>query len=343
MRILFYVGYFEDKWSPLNLNGVGGSEICVVEISKRLKRFGHRVYVCGDVESGNYQGVVWVSKEDIHQNYFNEFDLIIGVNYIHFLLEFENYTAKKIFWVHNTDYHPWYKGEELPNHQELLNSDKIDYFITLTDWHKNFWSKKYSIPFKKIIVIGNGIDKNTFIGTPKKKPGKFIWSSHPERGLWEILENWSYIKTHIPEATLDVFHPDYFKGDLNRYLSLENQGVSFMGSVSRRKLHYHMLSSEYWLYLTSYKETFCITALEMQFSGVIPITTETAALKETVHSGIRIPDGKNKFQESTTYIKSLTKTKKKKIIKENIKKINLQSWDMKSLEWKKIIDYYESR
>jgi glycosyltransferase involved in cell wall biosynthesis len=43
-----------------------------------------------------------------------------------------------------------------------------------------------------------------------------------------------------------------------------------------------MYGSTFWGYPTQFMETFCITAIENQAAGVIPVTSKLAALQETV-------------------------------------------------------------
>ena len=67
---------------------------------------------------------------------------------------------------------------------------------------------------------------------------------------------------------------------------LRDQGVVYHGGVDHTTLHAAMRKSSVWLYPTSGDaETFCITALKMQASGVWPVTSEAGALPEVVMHG----------------------------------------------------------
>lgn len=100
----------------------------------------------------------------------------------------------------------------------------------------------------------------------------------------------------MPSATLDVYYPKYadprgegwynIDGVLDKLEENKDLGVTEMGSVSQQELHAAMQKASYWMYLTHYEETFCITALEMMAAGVLPICTNVAALREVVESGI---------------------------------------------------------
>jgi len=335
MRILFYTGYSKSKWSPLNLTGVGGSEIAVSEIAGRLSKFGHQVFVSGNIEPGIYDQSIWLDTAELHSQHYDNFDIIVTVNYIHGALEFKNYSAYKIFWAHNTDYHPWYKGTELEQSEQYL--DLFDSFVCLTEWHREQWSAKYSISIDKIKTIGNGINRASFTGQPTKKKNRFIWSSAPERGLEELLKHWPNIRYNIPDATLDIFTPSYAIDQLehikDKLDALRGHGVALHGTVSQERLHQAMLKAEYWLYLTDYEETYCITALEMQLAKVLPITTQVAALNETINSGIKLDYSETVFHLAIEILKRTSSELKAKSINKAYDWAKRQTWQARSLEW----------
>lgn len=339
MNVLIYTGYQRDPYNSNTLKhkGLGGTEQCCVYLSKYFKNFGWNVVVGGMVIEDTIEGVQWLTNETIHKNMFNKFDVIIGVSYIHFLKEFKDYNCKKIFWAHNTDYFPWWKGKEIHNHLELLNSPDLNKIVCLTNWHKKQWSSKYNLDLDRIEVIGNGIEAERFNKKIKKQLGKIIWSSAPERGLGELLNNWKNIKGVMPHAELHVFTPSYSIEHFNN-MKLDLTDVHFRGNVGPSKLHEEMLSSEYWFYLTSYEETYCITAIEMQLAGVFPITTSTAALNETVNSGIILEDTETKWEEAIKIFNIVNNSLKNRVINNNIKCAKEKTWLIRSLAWQTLIN-----
>tara|TARA_B100001093_G_C26858367_1_gene1028569 strand:+ start:2171 stop:3196 length:1026 start_codon:yes stop_codon:yes gene_type:complete len=339
MNVLIYTGYQKNPYNSNTLKhkGLGGTEQCCIYLSKYFKNFGWNVIVGGMVKEDTIDGIQWLTNDTIHKIMFNKFDVIIGVSYIHFLKEFKDYNCKKIFWVHNLSYFPWWKGKELPNHKRLLNSPDLNKIVCLTNWHKNQWASKYNLSLDKIEVIGNGVEVKNFNKKIKKQLGKIIWSSAPERGLIELLNNWKNIKNVIPYAELHVFTPSYSIEDFNK-IKYNLKDVYFRGNVPPSKLHEEMLSSEYWIYLTEYEETYCITAIEMQLAKVFPITTNVAALKETVFNGLVVENTSDKWNEVLSNIKNINKKLKNKIIKDNIKLSKETTWLMKSLMWKTLIN-----
>lgn len=336
MRILFYAGYQRIPFDGNTELGLGGTETAIIKLSKEMLKFGYKVVVSGQVkDSGIINGVEWISTNELHKKHFNKFDYIISASYIHFLKEFKYYSAKKIFWAHNTHHHAWFNGIELKDADELVK--QVDHTICLTNWHKNQWANKYNVPVDKISVIGNGIDPSSFYGNPQKIKGRFIFSSAHERGLPELLNNWHKIKNILPHATLDVFSPIYSTLD-HEYEFDKYDGVTSYGSVSQEVLHNAMLKAEYWCYITDYEETYCITALEMQYAKVLPIVTKVAALTETVNSGILLERSETNWDHVIQILGTLGKELKTKSIEAAFQWAKKQTWEVRSYELKKLLN-----
>jgi len=257
----------------------------------------------------------------------NYFDIAIGVNYLNFLnyLEDADLDPKyKWIWMHNTEYEPWYKGRLIEELEEFEHLNKIQCITTPSDWAsahiiENIIETKYpnlitnqvaglwNLDNSKwrggLMSIPNGINKEDFYDAPTvKDPNKFIWSSAVDRGLVALLDNWYKIKKIMPNATLDVYYPKYsdpnnseheswynIDGVLDKLNDLKDSGVTDMGSVSKQELYSAAQKATYWLYLSDYEETFCITALEMQMNGVLCIVSDKAALPSVVRDGVIIP------------------------------------------------------
>jgi glycosyltransferase involved in cell wall biosynthesis len=314
MRIVLYTGYHTNPWNPdtIHNTGLGGTEQSVLYLAKSLVLLNrYKVWVVGNVIPGDYDGVHYRTTEQF-KNEVDWVNTIIGISYIHYIKEFEEFDYKNsIFWVHNTDYYTWWKGEEIPNHRELLNHPKLSKIVCLTYWHKRKWLEQFPETQDKVNVISNGIDTKNFVpmytspkiingrlfassesSLPQKVQNQFIYSSHAERGLAKVLEDWPLVKQTLPNATLKICTPEYgleyFK---ENFLSLISNldDVEFVGTLPQQELYQLMSKSHYWYYPSTYEETFCITALEMLGHKVIPMTWEWGGLKETLH-GFNVQD-----------------------------------------------------
>lgn len=288
MKLVIYAGYYSPPYSPETIDeiGLGGTEQCIINLAKTLKQSHPRwdVWVVGGVVYGDYDGVMYRPTQDF-KNEVDSVDTIIGVSYIHYIKEFEDieYTDS-IFWVHNTDYYTWWNGEELPNHQFYLQDSRLNSIVCLTEWHKNEFIKQFPKIEDKIKVIGNGVDISKFV-IGEKNPNQYVYTSHAERGLGQVLTEWNDILLKNPDAHLKISTPQYGLEYFNYYYkewisSLDN--VEFLGTLPQHELYKLMAESTYWYYPSSYEETFCITALEMLGHKVQPITWEWGGLKETL-------------------------------------------------------------
>ena len=152
-----------------------------------------------------------------------------------------------------------------------------------------------------------------------------------------MLQNWDRILQIKPNATLEVFCPSYALESLD-YLQketklLEQTGIILRGNQNQEELHRSMLRAEYWPYLTSYEETYCITALEMQYAGCLPITTDVAALAETVCSGIILDNEETKWDLAIQILNNLGTELKDKAVQSCMDWSRQQSWEFRILEW----------
>ena len=348
MLIVLYAGYNSNPWSPLSFvkTGLGGTEQCIMSLADNLLAR-NEVYVVGSVVEGDYKDFKIVDPNEKITNFVKyrttenfkkeigdkKIDWIIAASYIHYLKEFEdlNYD-QSIFWVHNTDFYPWWRGEELPNKGiDLLLHPKLTHIVCLTKWHKNKFIEQFPESKDKIQVIGNGVSlheifkgKSALEYTEPKRlekyleyedsfsakvssknkisrinikyfekiPNQFVYTSHAERGLSKVLEDWPSIKQKFPNASLKISTPEYgLEYFEDNFLSLLDNldDVEFLGTLGRKEYIELLKSSEYWYYPSNYEETFCITALEMLACMVKPVTYEAAGLKETLH-GFNLED-----------------------------------------------------
>jgi glycosyltransferase involved in cell wall biosynthesis len=338
MRVLIYVGYQSRPFngSTISALGLGGTEQACTYLANELAKLGHHVQVSGQVIKETYKNVVW--NDEISNTHF---DVVIAASYIHYIPELaeRNITYdKSYFWVHNEDFFPWWKGEALPENGTLFLADaRLTGIICLTEWHAKQFKETYNI-IKPIHIIGNGIDPSTFTSA-KKNYNHFIYSSAAERGLINLLNCWPVIRKFWPNAILKVFSPAYAssKDIVRRY---GKAGVQFHGTVDQITLHKHMEESQFWLHPTDYKETYCITALEMQMCGVVPITSNLAALNETVgERGFLVSHETNGLVPYINIVSNLMHSKE--LVKTYSDKgrawAKCQTWRMRALEWNKLI------
>jgi len=311
VNIVFHVGYYESPWNCYT-PGLGGTEQCVNKLAVSLAARGHKLFVVGQVE---HTTILTEHTDEVAIQYLpldsfdklpEEIDVLIGVSYLHFYKYYNCAQVKKIlFWLHNEEPFNWFEGDEMSEEDIQESYDLCDNIICLTNWHKEHFLSYNPRLENKIKIIGNGISLSDIQKAEYKVPGSYLYSSHPERGLNKLLNEWSIIKRKQPYATLAIATPAYGLEYYNenfaeKVKSLEDLNVTFLGSLSTKELYKRMGTTETWYYPTDYNETYCITALEMMAHDVIVDTNEIAGLKETIN-GFNKSTDKEKINE---YVKT---------------------------------------
>lgn len=311
MNIVFHVGYSSSPWNCYT-PGLGGTEQCVNKLAVSLATRGHKLFVVGQVE---HTTILTKQTDEVAIQYLplesfdklpKDIDVLVGVSYLHFYKHYNcAQIGKVLFWLHNEEPFNWFEGDEMSEEDIQESYDLCDSIICLTNWHKEHFLSYNPRLENKIKIIGNGISLSDIQKAEYKVPGSYLYSSHPERGLDKLLNEWESIKQKRPYATLAIATPAYGLEYYNenfaeKVKSLEDLNVTFLGSLSTKELYKRMGTTETWYYPTDYNETYCITALEMMAHDVIVDTNEIAGLKETIN-GFNKSTDKEKINE---YVKT---------------------------------------
>jgi glycosyltransferase involved in cell wall biosynthesis len=301
LDIVIWTGSAWETWSPHSLDtGIGGSETAAIHIARCLKELGHRVRVLSDCKhlAGTYNGVEYIHFEEARKGAIECDVLIVSRQIAAVDLPIE---AKiKILWVHDIHVGAWNAEFE----RRILKVDKI---FCLSKWHRNdCLAKTYPcLPFEKYHVTRNGIDPSRFGGKqPKKIGNRLIYTSSGNRGLDRLLDLFPRIRQEVKDAELHVYYGfDTWISMAKAYRNekelasisalqekmKKTDGVVGHGRVGQRELAEAFMAAKVWAYPTSFTETSCISAIEAQAAECVPVTTNLAALSETVKYGILIP------------------------------------------------------
>ena len=284
---VFWAGASWERWTPAtpDSKGLGGSEIALVAMAKGLRAQGYRVVVyndCGTAE-GVYDGVEY-------RNYMNCFILPACKVFISSrqpgIIDQPLEAKAKWLWMHDT------ACGFAPKTEELMG--RFDGIFCLSQWAREHLLEAYpSLDPNKVIVTRNGIDLGRFTERPEKEC-RAMYSSMPNRGLELLLEKlWPRVTKEVPEATLHLYYGFetleklVSKIYINKIDDLirKTPSVIWHGRVGQKELADAWLRSMVWTYPTSWEETSCITAMEAQAAGCVPVTTPVGALPETVGDG----------------------------------------------------------
>lgn len=176
---------------------------------------------------------------------------------------------------------------------------KCDYVAALSQWHKEFLLHSgLEMEEDKVLVFPNGVDISRY---PKEEVAAkfnqeigedpyFVYSSSPDRGLWQLLQAWPYIREAFPGATLDVAygtkkwteqlkwsHIRQAQQAIDIEYGMNLPGVNDLGKIGQGELSGRQIDADAWLYpLDSIQatETGCITAVENAAAGNPILTTD---------------------------------------------------------------------
>lgn len=141
------------------------------------------------------------------------------------------------------------------------------------------------------------------------KQHKLFWGSSYDRGLDTLLFMWPDVLEKYPDAELhicygwDLFivanrsNPERMQWKEQVEQLMKQKGIKHYGRVGKEKLKKVRKACGIWAYPTWFPEINCITALECQRDGCVPVTMNNFALRETVGSGVKI-DGDIKTSET---------------------------------------------
>lgn len=294
--VVIYCGYTSEVWTPATAEkkGIGGSEEAVLHLSKRFVKKGWNVTVynnCGHKEL-DFDGVKF--KPYWSWNYRDKQDIVIlwrnptALDY--------DINADKIFLDLHDVISP---GEFIKPRLE-----KVSKIFVKSKFHRNLFQ---DVPDNKFIVIPNGIDGGAFEKDTVKDPYLLINTSSPDRSLGSLIDLFKRVKERVPEAKLkwaygwnvfDVVHGDdatvmKWKNDIIQKMK-ETDGIEDLGRINHNEVAKLYLEGSIFAYPTEFAEIHCISAIKAQAAGAIPISTDFAALDESIQFGYKVHSKKTK-------------------------------------------------
>lgn len=357
-RVVIYTGGCFEAWNPDSPRevGIGGSETACIEMAKHLAALGCKVDVYNEYKA-SHQGNMWDGVTYHHHSEFKgaDCDVFISSRAPWAIDNFGPVKAGvKLLWVHDI-----HCGANDPHMQRWLL--KFDRILCLSEWHKGFFRSVYpTVDPARVVVTRNGIDPGRF-ATPVPKTNSMVFSSSPNRGLDWLLPNFQMVRQRVPDAELHI----YYGFDCWEAIARANDNQAELQEIARYKeairaavaqggVHYHgrrpqpevaeaYLRAKVWPYLTGFTETSCITAMEAQAAGAVPVCSSLAALGETVKHGSLFDN--NDLQTPQRWfdevIHMLTDEPYRAFVAEAGRKYALENLSWKSLaaDWLKMFDH----
>lgn len=157
-RVGIWTGFAWEEWDldSYKVGGIGGSETCAGRLAQEYANDGYHVQMIGAHKTQTQHNVDMINTSEFkpEENYYDLFIASRNLAPVN-----DSLRAKKIVaWSHDL----WLlSGKEISQYH--LN--RINNFITLTEWHRGFFIDHHQIPAEyqhKVIVIPNGVNTELF-------------------------------------------------------------------------------------------------------------------------------------------------------------------------------------
>ena len=280
---------------------LGGTETGIVRLTAALSNLGHDVTVLTQLKNPPLSKPLYVPMSQVSD--ITDTDVLVVIR------EWRNIfcgmrTKARLFWSGEASDQPHTFGLG-----DKRIADKIDAFLAVSTWQADSMSSASGFPRRKMCIIKNGVHTRYFSGDEPRNPKRLIYSSTPYRGLEHLLRLFPRIKQQVPDAQLAIFSGydvysetaggvpfgyDQAVRDLERMKRefAAIPGVTYRGSIKQSELAREFKRSAVLAYPNTFAETSCITALEAQYAGCVPVTTDLGALAETIGEGGIVIGGK---------------------------------------------------
>jgi len=344
--LVYYCGYTSKSWSPKQTS-VGGSEEAVINLSRELSKLGWNVTVynnCGK-DAGLYDGVTY--KPFWAYNVRDKQDVTIYWRHPRFV---DYHLHGKAF----VDMHDVLPAGEFT--EERLK--KIEKVFLKSKAHRSLFP---TIPDEKCSLITNGIDLSMFNKKVERNKYLILNTSSADRHLDATLDIFEELIERQPEkpwklawyygwGVFDDVHEnnpemrDWKTTQMARFDALVALGRAEGGKmIQHTKIAEKYLEAGVFLYPTQFYEIDCISARKAQIAGCKVITSDFAALKETVQYGMKIRTEGEKWGKENTFGDTNTSTYVDAILskddlyeKEEVSEWSKQfSWDNIAKNWNK--------
>jgi glycosyltransferase involved in cell wall biosynthesis len=286
-------------WTTPEVTGIGGSETHQIQMAQRLAKRGYAVTSYGPTPFDGPQegpaGEVWRSVTKFSPNQPAIYVVCRAPEYIDQIPE-----GSPIWFVaQDVDYYEAWTDARLA---------RVTRFITLCASHAAYTEQRYPSISTRLYQSSNGISIPVDrVATVERVPRQMLYASSPDRGLKLLLEQWWRIREMFPDASLKVaygfenmeiiakkmagasWHAGYQK---QVETLLKQPGVTTLGRLPQSKLAEEWERASVWAHPTDFPETSCITCMEAQALGAVPVTNRLWAIKSNVSEEFgRMVDG----------------------------------------------------
>lgn len=306
MEIVFLQSGIKCDGNSIYDSPLGGTESAMIYMARQLALQGHRVSVfCVARSEGIIDGVNYYDKSKFERYAsLHTIDVLIAIRQL-FTLLVKRWAKCQIYLTPDANDQPHYNHAvmldvDTPNqtHKVCLYTIELiqkncDALFFVGHWQAELFTQAYHLDPSKVFVAYNGVDEDIFHSDKSfhQREAQMVYCSTPFRGLKQLLQFFPQIRQKVPHARLAVLSGMQIYGcsleyDQSRYGDIyelaDQPGVTMHGPLAKPEMASILSQSRLLAYPNTFKETFCIAALEAQASGLPVVSSNLAAMKERV-------------------------------------------------------------
>lgn len=312
-KVIFYAGAVDALPERILDEGLGGSETALCKVAEHFARRGYDVRVYTGTEHGIRGDQVSVDGRSLTGGQViyapgtawdpgEPCDLFV-CSRVPEAFDRSIAAPRRALWLHDADYADRITPERIARTTDV---------IVLSDFQRGLLTDRYpELADANVVVSRNGIETSFYRRLPKKRKPWVVYSSSPDRGLDVLLEVWPAIRKRVPAAELHHTYAPVYHRFREQYphlqafharveeLSAAAEGVVAHEAMGQRELAKLYAKARVWAYPSwttpakaPFPEISCITAVEAQAAGAVPVCLSYGALRETVVTGeLVVEDG----------------------------------------------------
>ena len=349
MKFIFLSSPTFEPWDWTNPDtvGIGGSETSHIEMAQRLARRGHGVRSYGpvpfDTRRMDPAGVLWeqckFARRDLDGVWvvYRDPEIIDGI------------PGGQPIWLicQDVDY-PTLTEER---------GKRLTRLVALCETHAKYLKIRYPFAADKVCITSNGIKAEEIAKADgegiARNPRRMMYASSPDRGLFQLCMIFQRAKELMPDLELHVYYGfDNIEKIVDRFPlarkhrnevmgMLEQPGIEFHGRTPQPALIREWFKAGIWCHPSVFTETSCITCMDAQACGAIPITTPTWAIEHNVEHGVFIEG--NPVDDNLTrarYVLELVRMAADPNRQEAIRE-NMMPWARQAFGWERFVSQWE--
>jgi glycosyltransferase involved in cell wall biosynthesis len=236
--------------------------------------------------------------------------------------------------------------------------------VALCHEQRRFLLHRHSEMSGKIAVSSNGVREDIIAdalaeGLPRD-PKRLIYPSSPDRGLLNLVPIFERAREMDPQLELHVY---YGFDNIEKVVAAERAklgrddgpvatstrkireainkpGIVLHGRTGQRALAREWAQSGIWCHPSNFQETSCITCMDAQALGAIPITNPIWAAGENVRHGVFIEGNAVDYVTAGLYAIELVKLANDPARQEKIRSVMMQD-ALNEFRWENFVGQWE--